>query len=142
MHGFKKPFGQYSIVGLFGSAASPVISYLAFGMGFPLMTGVLLGYTIGIILGILLPPLAAQFLHFHQGFSLYNIGFATGIVTMFFTSFTRLFGRDITEQTYLTTEYSSFYSSFVRLMRVALFNRLFIESPFFPRIGSSIRCFR
>lgn len=109
----KKPFGQYSIVGLFGSAASPVISYLAFGMGFPLMTGVLLGYTIGIILGILLPPLAAQFLHFHQGFSLYNIGFATGIVTMFFTSFTRLFGRDITEQTYLTTEYSSFLLFFL-----------------------------
>lgn len=109
----KKPFGHYSLVALFGSAASPVISYLALGMGLSLWIGIMLGYATGMILGILLPPLAAQFLHFHQGFSLYNIGFAAGIVTMFFTSFIRLFGGDITTPSHLTTEYNQFLLFFL-----------------------------
>ena len=43
---------------------------------------------------------------------------------------------------YLTTEYSSFLLFFCAAYAGCSFNRLFIESPFFPRIGSSIRCFR
>ncbi len=48
------------MIGLFGSALSPVVSYITFGMRFPLLIGILLGNLAGIAIGLLLPPLAAQ----------------------------------------------------------------------------------
>lgn len=117
----QRPFNQYLLVALFGSAASPVISYLAFGLGLPIPIGILIGYLIGIGLGLILPPLAAQFLQFHQGFSLYNIGFSTGIVTMFFTSFLRLFGQEVHPQSELTTQYHLFLSIFIAIICCLLF---------------------
>lgn len=117
----QKPVNQFSLVALFGSAASPVISYLAFGLGLPAPVGIILGYVTGIGLGMILPPLAAQFLQFHQGFSLYNIGFATGIVTMFFTSFLRLFGQEVHPQSELTTDYHLILAIFIAVICCLLF---------------------
>lgn len=51
----KKPYAQYIMISLFGSALSPVISYITFGMGLPLYLGASLGYLSGIIIGSLLP---------------------------------------------------------------------------------------
>ena len=102
----RKPYSQYMLVALFGSASSPVISYLTFGTGLPLWQGIILGYLVGMIVGFVLPPLASQFLQFHQGFSLYNVGFTAGIVAMFVTSVVRLFGSDIERPSILTTEYN------------------------------------
>ena len=79
-----KPFSQYIMIGLFGSALSPVVSYITFGMRFPLLIGILLGNLAGIAIGLLLPPLAAQTLVFHRGFTLYNIGFTSGLIAMTF----------------------------------------------------------
>ena len=57
------------MVGLFASALSPVVSYITFGMSLPLLTGMLLGNLVGIAIGFVLPPLAAQTLIFHRGFT-------------------------------------------------------------------------
>lgn len=117
----QRPFAQYSLVALFGSAASPVISYLAFGLQLPLVVGIPLGYGVGLLIGMILPALSAQFLQFHQGFSLYNIGFAAGIVTMFFTSFLRLFDADVIPQTIVSTDHHTFLVYFVLILSCLLF---------------------
>lgn len=117
----QRPATQYSLVALFGSAASPVISYLAFGLGLPLPVGIAFGYGVGLLIGLALPPLAAQFLQFHQGFSLYNIGFAAGIITMFFTSFLRLFDLEVYSNKQLTTEYHYYLAAFLLILCLAMF---------------------
>ncbi|HFM8965017.1 TPA: DUF1576 domain-containing protein, partial [Enterococcus faecium] len=100
-----KPFSQYIMIGLFGSVLSPVVSYITFGMRFPLLIGILLGNLAGIAIGILLPPLAAQTLVFHRGFTLYNIGFTSGLIAMTFTAVLRLFSYSIVENTLVFNEY-------------------------------------
>lgn len=100
-----KPFSQYIMIGLFGSALSPVVSYITFGMRFPLLIGILLGNLAGIAIGLLLPPLAAQTLVFHRGFTLYNIGFTSGLIAMTFTAVLRLFSYLIVENTLVFNEY-------------------------------------
>ncbi len=102
-----KPFSQYIMIGLFGSALSPVVSYITFGMRFPLLVGILLGNLAGIAIGLLLPPLAAQTLVFHRGFTLYNIGFTSGLIAMAFTAVLRLFSYSIVENTLVSNEYHS-----------------------------------
>ncbi len=91
----KKPFSNYLIVSLFGTALAPAVSLVAFGSGLPLVPGILLGFLTGVTIGFVLPPLATQFLSFHQGFSLYNVGFTAGIIGMVFTAIMRMFKHDI-----------------------------------------------
>ncbi|MBP1039954.1 DUF1576 domain-containing protein [Vagococcus sp. BWB3-3] len=91
----KKPFSNYLIVSLFGTALAPAVSLVAFGSGLPLVPGILLGFLTGVTIGFVLPPLATQFLSFHQGFSLYNVGFTAGIIGMVFTAIMRMFKYDI-----------------------------------------------
>ncbi|KAF1304630.1 DUF1576 domain-containing protein [Candidatus Enterococcus willemsii] len=124
-----KPYSQYLLVALFGSSISPVISYLTFGTNLPLSIGIPLGYIVGILVGMVLPPLASQFLLFHQGFSLYNVGFTAGIVAMFVTSMYRLFGGEISTISILSTDYHSMIVIFL----LVLFSCLFIIGFFLNR---------
>lgn len=100
-----KPFSQYIMVGLFGSALSPVVSYITFGMGLSLAFGVFLGNLAGILIGFLLPILAVQTLTFHRGFTLYNIGFTSGLIAMIITGTLRLFSYSIEVRSIISTDY-------------------------------------
>ena len=79
------------IVGLFGSALGPLVSFLAFGGALPSGWSILVAYALGIFIGFILPQLSTQYLGFHQGFSLYNVGFTAGIVGMVVLGFLNAF---------------------------------------------------
>ena len=91
----RRPFSHFVLISLFGTALGPVVSEFAFGMGLEPWKGIALGYLIGIGIGLILPPLSSHFLSFHKGFSLYNIGFTSGIIGMFITAISRMFGHEI-----------------------------------------------
>lgn len=101
----KKPFSQFIVVSLFGSALSPIISYLTFGISLPLMFSIPLGCSVGIFIGLILPPLASHILTFHKGFSLYNVGFTSGLIAMLFTGILRMFGWKIEGKNLVSTDY-------------------------------------
>lgn len=88
-------FRQYILHSMFGTAISPLVSEFSFGMNLPVPIGILLGLVAGMIAGFILVPLASQVLKFHQGYSLYNIGFAAGLIGMFFTAVMRGFGINV-----------------------------------------------
>lgn len=90
----KDHFTKYIIIAYFGTALSPLVSQIAFGMDLNILPGLFLGTSFGIAVGLLLPPLASSFVRFHQGFNLYNIGFTAGILGMMFMSVFRLTGYD------------------------------------------------
>ncbi len=76
----------------FGFALGPLVSYLAFGLGWPLPLSLPLAGLAGAAAGFALPALAAHFLHFHQGYSLYNMGFTCGVAGMTAMALLRAFG--------------------------------------------------
>jgi len=96
----RKPAANYLVPSLFGTALAPVVSFIIFGKGLPLWSGLLIGYAVGILIGILIPPLAAAFIHFHHGLSLYNIGFTAGIIGMIVVAVFNMYGRHVPDTFY------------------------------------------
>lgn len=88
----KERFESYVYMALFGTAMAPMVTEAFFfpGHGFLFRCVVSLGT--GLTLGILIPPLSTHMFRFHQGFSLYNIGFAAGIISTVFISVLASFG--------------------------------------------------
>lgn len=76
-------FNTLTMNSLFGTALGPAVSYICFGIGLPFFKGFLISYAVGILIGMLIPALSASFLRFHQGYSLYNIGFTCGVIGLF-----------------------------------------------------------
>lgn len=87
-------FSKFILIAYFGTALGPLVSQLSFGLGFPINVSLVVGYSAGIIAGFVLPPLAAHFVKFHQGFNLYNLGFTCGVVGTFFMALLRAFALD------------------------------------------------
>ena len=100
----KQNYRNYVIIGLFGSALGPLISFLAFSGVLPQGWSILLAYTLGIFIGFILPQLSTQFLGFHQGFSLYNVGFTAGIIGMVVLGFMNAFGIEVETRTLTNTQ--------------------------------------
>ena len=100
----KQNYRNYVIVGLFGSALGPLISFLAFSGVLPQGWSVLIAYALGIVIGFILPQLSTQFLGFHQGFSLYNVGFTAGIIGMVVLGFMNAFGIEVETRTLTSTQ--------------------------------------
>ena len=89
------PFSNLVHIGLFGTGMAPIVSEIIFDFGLPYLYGVPLGIIVGVTVGYILTPLSIQFLNFHQGYNLYNVGFTVGIIGMVFTGFVKMFSIDI-----------------------------------------------
>ncbi|MDA9470258.1 DUF1576 domain-containing protein [Enterococcus sp. 5H] len=126
----KKPFSQFIVVSLFGSALSPIISYLTFGLSLPFAFSVPLGCIVGILIGMILPPLASHVLTFHQGFSLYNVGFTSGLIAMIFTGILRMFGWKIEGKNLISTAYHKELLLFLIFLFLLMFLVGFILNHF------------
>ncbi|GGC80859.1 DUF1576 domain-containing protein [Enterococcus wangshanyuanii] len=126
----KKPFSQFIVVSLFGSALSPIISFFTFGLSIPLMFSLPLGCIIGIFIGLILPPLASHVLTFHQGFSLYNVGFTSGLIAMMFTGVLRMFGVSIEGKNIVSDEYHNQLLFFMLFLFFLIFIVGFIINHF------------
>ncbi len=90
----KKP-REYVLIALFGTSLGPIVSFIAFELGFPPGIALPLSFIIGIIAGIVLPPLAIAMLHLHQGYNLYNVGLTAGFIGLFAASIPNAGGVDI-----------------------------------------------
>lgn len=89
----KEKFSKYIIIAFFGTSLAPLVSLISFKLADNMVVGIFVGNLAGIIVGFILPPLASSFVKFHQGFSLYNIGFTCGIIGTFFMAFIRAMGK-------------------------------------------------
>ncbi len=87
----KQPFSRFILPAFFGTALAPLVSQVMFGFA-NIPYSYVLGIVFGLIAGFVIPPLANQFIRFHQGFNLYNIGFTAGITGMIFMSLFRSIG--------------------------------------------------
>jgi len=91
----RKPFSEYLVQALFGTALGPLVSEIAFNLGLSVPAGLALGFCAGLFTGLVLPPLSLHFKSFHKGFNLYNVGFTAGIIGMFFIAVLRAMGVEV-----------------------------------------------
>ena len=93
---YRVPFKEYLLPALYGTALGPLVSEITFNVGLPLQFGYPLGILVGVFTGLILPPLSEHTKGFHQGLSLYNIGFAAGLIGTFAIAILRGFDVSIT----------------------------------------------
>ncbi|HAP54911.1 MAG TPA: DUF1576 domain-containing protein [Spirochaetaceae bacterium] len=90
----KKP-REYLLIGMFGTALGPLVSFVAFEMGLTPTLALPVSLAVGLAVGIVLPPLAIAMLHLHQGYNLYNIGLTAGFIGLFAASLPSAGGKSI-----------------------------------------------
>lgn len=102
-HYHKSHMSHYIYVGLYGTSLSPIITQVMFEAEFPLVWRMFLTLFLGISIGFVLPPLSTHVHYAHQGYSLYNVGFSSGIIATVIVSALKSFG--------ITTESRLIWSS-------------------------------
>ncbi len=80
------------VIFLFATGLSPISSVIMFGVGLPLYFSIPLGIFVGLLAGFLLIELSTRVISFHRGYDLYNVGFASGILSFAFFSIFRIAG--------------------------------------------------
>ena len=91
----KEPFLNYILVALLGTSLSPIVSYISFESNNYEPLSIILGILLGIIVGFILPPIASYSIKAHNGYNLYNIGFASGLLATLFMSIMRGLGINL-----------------------------------------------
>lgn len=76
----KEPFAAHINTAFFGTALAPIFSEILFSSALPLGISLPLSILTALTIGFVLAPAAAQLFKVHMGFTLYNIGFAAGII--------------------------------------------------------------
>ena len=80
----KVPVKSFIITLLFSTGISPIVSYCFFGFGLEYYISIPLGIVVGTIVGFICPAISSHTIIFHQGYNLYNTGFALGIISAIF----------------------------------------------------------
>ena len=91
----KEPFLNYILVALLSTSLSPIVSQVSFGTNPHNVRSIILGILLGIIVGFILPPIASHSIKAHNGYNLYNIGFASGLLATLLMSIMRGFGINL-----------------------------------------------
>lgn len=117
----RKPFSEYLVQALFGTALGPLVSEIAFNLGLSVPAGLALGFCAGLFTGLVLPPLSLHFKSFHKGFNLYNVGFTAGIVGMFFIAVLRAMGVEVATVSILSKGNNRFFAVLLLSIFAAMF---------------------
>lgn len=113
----KKPLSNYIYVGIYGTSLSPIITQIMNIVDLPFLTRLILSIAVGSIIGFVLPPLSTHVHYAHKGYSLYNVGFASGIIATIIVSLFKSFG--------ITTEARLIWSTGNNLLFLYLLGLLF-----------------
>lgn len=94
----KTSLSRYIYIGFYGTSLSPIITQVMHIGDLPLPARLFLCAFTGITIGFVLPPLCTHTHFAHQGYSLYNVGFAGGIIATVIVSIYRSFGITTTSR--------------------------------------------
>lgn len=91
-HYHKAPVSKYIYIGFYGTSLSPIITQVMWVGEWHVLIRMVISLMIGITVGFVLPPLATHVHYAHKGYSLYNVGFAGGIIATIIVSLLKSFG--------------------------------------------------
>lgn len=117
-HAHKRvPFSSLILSLLFSAGISPIVSYPMFGAGLEYYIGIPVGIIIGITIGFIIPAFTAHTMTFHDGYSLYNTGFAIGILGAMIYAILMFAQIDVSREVLYDTE--NHYSFYIYLYSMA-----------------------
>lgn len=100
----QEPFSKYTYLSLFATCLSPMASYFLLHTDVETrFVSMILG---GAIIGFVMPAVSAYTVRIHQGYNLYNVGFAAGFVGLSVISILRGFGVEFQTTGSWSTEYN------------------------------------
>lgn len=115
-----EPFSKYTYFTLFATCLSPMVSFFMLHTNLEIRyVSMLLG---GAVIGFLVPAVSAYTVRIHQGYNLYNVGFAAGFVGLAMVSILRGFEMEFQTASSWSTE----YSMSLIIMMICLLAALFI----------------
>lgn len=88
----KMPLTRYIYIGFYGTSLSPIITQLMYVSQLPYFVRIMICLSVGTLIGFVLPPLSTHVHYAHKGYSLYNVGFAAGIIATVVVSVMKSFG--------------------------------------------------
>ena len=91
----KTSITRYIYVGFYGTSLSPVITQIMQIGNLPFLIRLILSILVGVSIGFVLPPLSTHTHYAHKGYSLYNVGFASGVIATIIVSLMKSFGIEI-----------------------------------------------
>ena len=91
----RTPVQRYVYIGLYGTSLSPIITEMMTVVNLPLIGRLGIALAVGCTIGFFLPPLATSVHFAHRGYSLYNVGFASGIIATVIVSLIKSFGFEV-----------------------------------------------
>lgn len=91
----KTSLAKYIYIGIYGTSLSPIITQIMQIADLPLAVRLTLSLAVGVTIGFVLPPLSTHVHYAHKGYSLYNVGFASGIIATVIVSLFKSFGLEI-----------------------------------------------
>lgn len=101
----KISFKNVIIIIMFSTSLSPLVGEIAFGLQLPLSIGLSLGILFGISIGFIITPVASHLIKIHDGYNLYNVGFAAGIIGSIIAAVLRGSGLIIEPENIISEEY-------------------------------------
>lgn len=122
----QEPFKKYFTLAIFSTCLAPLIgsnflnSYL----------GLLISAVIGVFYGFIIVPLASHVIRFHNGFTLFNVGFAGGLFALVISSVIRAFGIDLNVARYLSEQYHFILATLIVALSTFFFVLAYICSDF------------
>lgn len=105
----KTSFTRYIYVALYGTSLSPIITQVMQIEGIPFGGRLLLSLAVGVTIGFVLPPLSTHVHYAHLGYSLYNVGFSSGIIATVIVSLMKSFGVEVKSQLIWATGYNQMF---------------------------------
>lgn len=79
----------------FVTGYSPIVSLFMYGLGLSQPVGAVAGVLVGLFVGLITIPTSTSMLRFHDGYSLYNVGFSLGMVGVIAAGILRMFDIEI-----------------------------------------------
>ncbi|SHH48841.1 Protein of unknown function [Caloranaerobacter azorensis DSM 13643] len=116
----KTNFKNVILITMFATALSPLVNEFAYGLNLPIPFGILLGISIGILVGFIIPPLSAHMIRVHDGYNLYNIGFAAGFIGTVIMSIMKSYGFIVENKVILSNEYDTLLKAFFTIFFLIL----------------------
>ncbi len=113
----KESFSNYSSVTLMSTALAPIVSYIASDGGYASLA---LSLAVGLLIGFVLPPLAAYTYKLQSGMNLYNMGFACGILGMMLVPLMISSGKELKTVLYWSTGYNLPFGIMITLLCLIL----------------------
>lgn len=90
----KVSVSKYIYVGFYGTCLSPIITQIMQLPEVPPALKLILSLLVGAVIGFVLPPLSTHVFYLHKGYSLYNVGFSSGIIATVIISVFKSFGLE------------------------------------------------